>query len=225
MGAKINEKNVFLVMQAIENARLRPNTITTSGAVRISSKRPDEMSFLTPYSFNEALNELEKNFKVVKIEDAPNERNKNYQEHFQIMKFSNFRNLYLKLRSKFPILDTGTVPDREFHCGSLKFNPYSGKFIYNNAKGTIKTGTAAWGVLYYLLCNKNKGATREALRDAVISSWQRNKGKKAGKSGENINIPEIIKEIRGKLQMKQGQKNKNLITGGGDGKTYKITCN
>lgn len=218
-----NEKILFLVLQAIERAKLKPDYNEISGAVRIDSRERKEMYFLSRHEFQQGVQELKRK-KIVRIESFATEENEHQERHFQLKPLRRYQNFYRMLAKSFPELQESPISNKVYQCNSLKFIPKTGEFKYGKTKGILKVNSAPWSVFYYLLLNKDQPISRGDLAHAMMAGWQRS-GKKI-KPEDNINIPDVIGRIRAKMKMGKvvGTVNKNLLTGGGDGQTYRLNC-
>ncbi|MDD2753739.1 MAG: hypothetical protein PHT44_03980 [Candidatus Portnoybacteria bacterium] len=219
-----DEKTIFKTMQALDRARLYAGYNKETNTVRVDSRKRDQMGYLGKQEFLSILQELE-NRKAIKTEDHPDEQNKGVQYHFQVKLLLLFNSLFKALAKKYPDLQDIPISNRVIKCGNLSFKPSIGEFRYGAVKDEIKPGTAPWSVLYFLMQNKNKFVTREQLSEAIMSGWIKT-DLNLKKDKPLSDIESIIKIIRRKLKMGvvREAKNKNLIEGGGNGKSYGIFC-
>jgi len=219
-----NEKTTFKTMRALARARLYAGYNKETDTVRVDSRKRDQMGYLGKQEFLSIIQEFEDR-KVINIEDHPDKQNAGVQYHFQIKLLPPFNSLFKALAKKYPDLQDIPISNKLIKCGNLSFKPSTGEFHYGTVKGEIKPGTASWSVLYFLMQNKNELVTREQLSEMILSGWMRAELNR-NKTKSVSDIENIIKLIRRKLKMGsvRGAKNKNLIKGSGNGKSYGIFC-
>lgn len=223
-----SEVQIFWILDAMELAKSYDNYNKKSGAVRVDTREPEQMNWLSRYEFGIGLKELEK-AGFVEIESFATDKNENEQRHFQIKPLKGSCALYSKLSQKSFPLNFNSIPNKEIICGKLKFKPTDGKKFgkikYKGTVGRLTIGCEPWSILFCLLQNKNKSMTTEQLKSAVINGWRIKKNKKMGTTEEKIHIPEIVKRIRRILKMGaiENPKNKNIIEPDGNG-GYRIIC-
>lgn len=217
----LTDKEIFKAMQAIQYAYLRREN--KNDAARLDPTNLTDAFPATEYILKVAFPKLKEDG-LISIEYRPGKGGHPTNRHFQFRKTKKFEARYKQLERKYPDLQELPAPNRDTKCGGLIFNPWSGKFKYGKVKDKLKPNSASWSVFYRLLSYKNQPVSRENLAHAVVVGWQKD-GRRIKPEG-NINVPDIIGQIRSKMKMGKvtGTVNKNLITGGGNGQTYRLNC-
>lgn len=219
----LTDKEIFKAMQAIQRAYLRCEN--KSDAARLDPTNLKQAYPATKYILNVAFPQFKKDGFIF-IELRPGEGEHPTNRHFQFRKTKKFGPRYKQLERKYPDLQELPAPNKNIKCGNLIFNPESGKFKYGDTKEGLKPNSATWSVFYQLLLERNKSVLREDLAHAIVVNWKKSGGKKKIGLEDDINIPDVIGQIRSKMRMGRvtGAVNKDLIKSGEDGLTYRLIC-